>query len=146
MTYSVSCSDRFIHHRLLDAGLSQRAWGASLVPGLVALALTFASGRSAALILLALGLVEAAILRRLGFIQIERAGEVLEIRRKNLGRCAALHGVAEQLRHATSGVEVFDDVSIQPPRCVPRSCDTLPHDPSPVVSHSTLARASVVRG
>jgi hypothetical protein len=89
-----------IHHRLLDAGLSQRAaslvlWGASLVLGLAALALTFASGRSAALILLAVGLVAAAILRRIGLIQFERAGGVLEIRRKNLGRRAALHGVAE---------------------------------------------------
>jgi len=104
-----------IHHRLLDAGLSQRAaclalWGTSVLLGLVALALAFASSRETALVLVGLGLTAALVLRRLGYLQIERTAEVLVIRRKNLERRAALSEVAEQLKHAAAVGMVWESV------------------------------------
>jgi UDP-GlcNAc:undecaprenyl-phosphate GlcNAc-1-phosphate transferase len=85
-----------IHHRLLDAGpvaarRLPRTVGRSLLGGLVGLGLTFASGRDAALILVALGLASALALRRLSFTQIERTSEVLEVRCRNLLRRVVLH-------------------------------------------------------
>jgi len=109
-----------IHHRLLDAGLSHRAacralWGTSVALGLVALALASASGGRAALILAGLAIAAGVVLRKLGYFQIERTAEVLEARRRNLGRRAALQGIAEQLRRAADADEVYESLQATTP-------------------------------
>ena len=109
-----------IHHRLLDAGLSQRAaclalWGVSLGLGLIALVLAFASSRNAALILVVLGVASALVLRSLGYLQIEHSAGMLGLRRRNLARRAALSDAADQLEHAAEVGTVWASVKAMAP-------------------------------
>lgn len=94
-----------IHHRLVDLGLSHRQtvlvlYAASVVLGLVALGLTFASSSQAAWALLAVLGVAYLFLRRLGYMSLEKAQRVLEVRRRNAERRAALRRAGEALRAA----------------------------------------------
>ncbi len=136
-----------IHHRLLDAGLSQRAaclalWGVSMGLGLVALVLAFASSRDAALILVGLALVSALVLRWLGYLQIERTVEVLDIRRRNLARRDSIKVIATQLKSAAEVAAVYESVRAAAPALGAEcACLRLAGDPPGSVSASDdLAR------
>jgi len=109
-----------IHHRLLAMGLNQRQttfvlWGVSAALGVIAVALAYATPLQAAALLLLLGALMFFRLRRLGFLQFERAGEVLKVRRRNLERRAALHGVAEQIKRAAGVDDVFESLQAMVP-------------------------------
>ena len=104
-----------IHHRLLARGLSQRQtvlvlYAASAGLGLVALALTRSTGSQAALILLGLVLTTGLLLRRLGYLQVERTAEVLALRRRNLPVRSGVRGIAARLRDAAHLGHVWDSV------------------------------------
>jgi UDP-GlcNAc:undecaprenyl-phosphate GlcNAc-1-phosphate transferase len=96
-----------IHHRLLAAGLTHRQavlvlYGASILLGLAAIVLSFASSSEATLFLLALSGLAYLALRRLGYIDLAAAPGVLGHRKRNLEVRAALRRTAEQLRAARS--------------------------------------------
>jgi UDP-GlcNAc:undecaprenyl-phosphate/decaprenyl-phosphate GlcNAc-1-phosphate transferase len=100
-----------IHHRLLDLGLSHRRtvlviYAASIVLGLSALALTWASSSQAMWFLLALSAVAYLALRKLGFISLSKAQAVLADRRRNLEVRAAIRRVGEAL----AGAETLRDM------------------------------------
>jgi UDP-GlcNAc:undecaprenyl-phosphate GlcNAc-1-phosphate transferase len=94
-----------IHHRLLDLGLSHRAtvlviYGASVVLGLAALALTYASSAEAMYYLLALSGVAYLAMRRLGYIRLGAVRRVLDDRRRNLGIRREIRRIGDALRPA----------------------------------------------
>jgi UDP-GlcNAc:undecaprenyl-phosphate/decaprenyl-phosphate GlcNAc-1-phosphate transferase len=104
-----------IHHRLLARGLSHRRsvlvlYGASGVCGTVALLLVSASGPVAAVALAAFALSIGLLLRRLGYLRLERMPALRELRRRNLELRASVRGVAGFLEHASELGEVWDTV------------------------------------
>ena len=136
-----------IHHRLLDAGLTQRGaclalWGVSMGLGLVALVLAFASSHDAALILVGLGLASALVLRWLGYLQIERTNEVLDLCRRNLARRDSIKVIATQLRSAAEVTEVWESVrAVAPALGAECACLRMAGDPpGSASSNDDLAR------
>ena len=104
-----------IHHRLLAAGLTHRQavlvlYGASIVLGLFALVLAFASSADAALFLLCLSALGALALRRLGYLDLGAAGSVLTLRRRNLEMREAMRRAGEALRSATGPEALWEVV------------------------------------
>jgi UDP-GlcNAc:undecaprenyl-phosphate GlcNAc-1-phosphate transferase len=104
-----------IHHRLLELGLSHRQavlvlYGASVVLGLTALALTVSNSIQAAFILLGISAVVFVALRRLGYLDIARAQQALVDRRRNLDGRAHVRRAAEELRLARSAGEIWSAV------------------------------------
>jgi UDP-GlcNAc:undecaprenyl-phosphate GlcNAc-1-phosphate transferase len=94
-----------IHHRLIDLGLSHRQavlflYGASVVLGLVALALTYASSAQATWTIVALSGVAYLFLRRLGYVSLAKAQRLLGDRRRNTELRAAVRRLGERLRAA----------------------------------------------
>jgi UDP-GlcNAc:undecaprenyl-phosphate GlcNAc-1-phosphate transferase len=109
-----------IHHRLLDLGLSQRAavlvlWGASVLLGVTALAIAYASSAQAGAILGLLAVTGGLVLRRLGYLQVERVREVLEVRRRNLQRRATLSALAGRLHEALEVRDVWHTLELAAP-------------------------------
>jgi UDP-GlcNAc:undecaprenyl-phosphate GlcNAc-1-phosphate transferase len=101
-----------IHHRLLDLGLSQRQtvvilYGASIVLGLAALALTYATSSETTYFLLALSGMAYLALRRLGFISIDRAQHAFEDRKRNREVRGAIRRIGNALRAAQTTSEVW---------------------------------------
>jgi UDP-GlcNAc:undecaprenyl-phosphate GlcNAc-1-phosphate transferase len=106
-----------IHHRLLDRGLSHRAtvlvlYGVSVLLGLAAIGLSYASHSQALWFLLGLASVGYLGLRALGFIDLGKAEEVLEVRRRNLQVRAAMRRVTGALRSATCPTELFSGIRL----------------------------------
>jgi UDP-GlcNAc:undecaprenyl-phosphate GlcNAc-1-phosphate transferase len=104
-----------IHHRLLDRGLSQRAtvlvlYGTCVLLGASAFALAFATRGERAAILAALAAGVALGLRGRGYLPVEDAPSVLELRRRNLTRRSSMKDVAAQLRRAAEVGAVWDTV------------------------------------
>ncbi len=94
-----------IHHRLIDLGLSHRQavlvlYGVSVILGLVALGLTYASSSQATWALLGLSGVAYLMLRQLGYISLEKTQRVLRDRRRNAELRAAVRRLGECLRAA----------------------------------------------
>ncbi len=101
-----------IHHRLVDLGLSQRAavlvlYGASLLLGGAALALSYASSSQLTWSLLAISAVAFLALRKLGYVSLGKAQEILATRRYNLELRSAVRGIASRLRTASGVSEVW---------------------------------------
>ncbi len=101
-----------IHHRLLALGLSHRQtvlvlYGASIVLGGVALALSYASSSQATWFLLVLSGVAYLALRRLGYINLEKTQRLLQDRRRNLELRAAIRRISDSLRSARSVDEAW---------------------------------------
>lgn len=101
-----------IHHRLLARGFTHRSavlalYTASLVLGGVALLLASAQGPLALALLVGLGLGAGLLLRYLGYMRVERAGELLQQRRRNLELRRRIREVGEQLRRATCPEDVW---------------------------------------
>jgi UDP-GlcNAc:undecaprenyl-phosphate GlcNAc-1-phosphate transferase len=104
-----------IHHRLLGLGLTHRQavlaiYAASVVLGVAALAVAVSTEGQGALILAALAILVALLLRRLGYLRIERAREALDARRQNLARRVVMRTIAAQLSEAASAGEVWEAV------------------------------------
>lgn len=104
-----------IHHRLLDLGLSHRSavlvlYGASVVLGLAALGVAYATPSQALYFLLALAGTAYLVLRRLGYVQIENAPVILEQRRRNMAMLGTIRRVARDLRAAGSLEDVWPGV------------------------------------
>jgi UDP-GlcNAc:undecaprenyl-phosphate GlcNAc-1-phosphate transferase len=94
-----------IHHRLLAAGLSHRdavlvLYGASILLGVSALALSFSNQRQAGLVLLAVCGVSFLALRRLGFFTLAQMQRIKEARRKNLEVRQEIRRIGDALRSA----------------------------------------------
>ena len=94
-----------IHHRLLRLGLSHRQavlvlYGACLLLGGSAVAMSFASKFYVGGFLLALGAFAALSLWRLGFFDLAAMGRVLEERRRNAEMRGAVRRVGTALRTA----------------------------------------------
>ncbi len=101
-----------IHHRLIALGLSHRQtvlvlYGASIVLGGVALALSYASSSQATWFLLVLSGVAYLALRRLGYINLEKTQRLLQDRRRNLELRAAIRRISDSLRSARSVDEAW---------------------------------------
>ncbi len=101
-----------IHHRLLELGLSHRStvlvlYGASILLGVAALALTYASSSQGMYFLLALSGIAYLALRRLGYINLASAQRVLRDRKRNMELRAAIRRVGESLRAARSARDVW---------------------------------------
>src|SRR5574342_592918 len=101
-----------IPHRLVDLGLSQRAavlvlYGASLLLGGAALALSYASSSQLTWSLLAISAVAFLALRKLGYVSLGKAQEILATRRYNLELRSAVRGIASRLRTASGVSEVW---------------------------------------
>jgi UDP-GlcNAc:undecaprenyl-phosphate GlcNAc-1-phosphate transferase len=101
-----------IHHRLLGLGLSHRQtvlamYGASVVLGAAALALASSTRWLAWAIVGALALALGLLLRRLGYLQFERAREVLEQRRRNLELRDGMREAGQWLLSATKVDDVW---------------------------------------
>jgi UDP-GlcNAc:undecaprenyl-phosphate GlcNAc-1-phosphate transferase len=101
-----------IHHRLLALGLSHRQtvlvlYGASIVLGGVALALSYASSSQATWFLLVLSGVAYLALRRLGYIDLEKTQRLLQDRRRNIELRAAIRRISDSLRSARSVDEAW---------------------------------------
>lgn len=112
-----SADREHIHHRLLKLGYSHRR--AVLAMYLICaffaaagLAITFANGRQAAAILAAVGAVVFLVVRRLGFANFSKTGEVLATRRKNLAVRATVAEIGEALREAAQPATIWE--CIQP--------------------------------
>jgi UDP-GlcNAc:undecaprenyl-phosphate GlcNAc-1-phosphate transferase len=75
-------------------------YGVSVVLGVVALGLTYASSSQATWTLVALSGVAYLVLRRLGYVSLEKAQRVLGDRRRNLELRAAVRRLGERLRAA----------------------------------------------
>jgi UDP-GlcNAc:undecaprenyl-phosphate GlcNAc-1-phosphate transferase len=106
-----------IHHRLLELGLSHRGtvlvlYGVSVVLGIAAIGLTYATASQEIWFLLGLAGVSYLGLRRLGFIDLGKAEEVLEVRRRNLRVRAAMRRVGAVLRSATCPTELFSGITL----------------------------------
>jgi UDP-GlcNAc:undecaprenyl-phosphate GlcNAc-1-phosphate transferase len=106
-----------IHHRLLDRGLSHRAtvlvlYGVSVLLGFAAIGLSYASHSQALWFLLGLAAVSYLGLRALGFIDLGKAEEVREARRRNLQVRAAMRRVAGALRSATCPTDLFSGIRL----------------------------------
>ena len=101
-----------IHHRILAAGLSHRQtvlvlYGASILLGGVALALSFSTARQATYVLLALAAVGYLALRRLGFFSMAQVHRVLADRRKNLAVRRDMRRAGDELRVAVALEDVW---------------------------------------
>lgn len=104
-----------IHHRLLGMGLSQRQtvliiYAASVVLGGTALVLAFASSRTSAIALLVIGVGAFVALRKLGFLDLDKAQKVLSERRRNLELRAAARSAGQALARATTLEEAWEAV------------------------------------
>jgi UDP-GlcNAc:undecaprenyl-phosphate/decaprenyl-phosphate GlcNAc-1-phosphate transferase len=101
-----------IHHRLLDLGLGHRQtvlvlYGASIVLGLSAVALTYASSSQALYFLIALSGVAYVALRHLGYIKIGNPQQALADRKRNVARRAVIRRIGEGLRDADTVADVW---------------------------------------
>lgn len=106
-----------IHHRLLDSGLTHRQtvlilYAASLLLGGAALVLSFASSSQATWFLLSVAGMAYLALRKLGFINLEKAQQVFEDRKRNLDLRNAIRRVGSILRRAESAEDVWVSVRI----------------------------------
>jgi UDP-GlcNAc:undecaprenyl-phosphate GlcNAc-1-phosphate transferase len=104
-----------IHHRLLELGLSHRQtvlvlYGASVILGGVALALTWASTSQATWFLVALFGTAYLALRRLGYISLEKAQRVFQDRRRNGEIRAAIRRIGGTLGAASGTEEVWASI------------------------------------
>jgi UDP-GlcNAc:undecaprenyl-phosphate GlcNAc-1-phosphate transferase len=104
-----------IHHRLLELGLSHKQavlvlYGASVLLGLTALALTFSNSLQAAVLLVTVSVVVFVSLRRMGYLDLATAQQALSDRRRNLDGRATVRRAAEELRAARSAGEIWTTV------------------------------------
>lgn len=100
-----------IHHRLQELGLSHRAtvlvlYGASILLGFAALALSYASSSQTTWFLLALSGIAYLALRKLGYLSLEKAQRTLADRKQNLEMRAAVRRFGSELRSARTIEEV----------------------------------------
>ena len=107
-----SADREHIHHRLLRVGYTHRRavlamYGICAIFAAAGLAITFANGRQAALILCGIAVVVFVVIRRLGYADFERATEVFETRKKNLALRATVNDIAEALRSAAQPEAVW---------------------------------------
>jgi UDP-GlcNAc:undecaprenyl-phosphate GlcNAc-1-phosphate transferase len=101
-----------IHHRLQDLGLSQRKtvlvlYGASILLGGAALAVSHASSSQTTWFLLALSGIAYFALRKLGYLSFAKAQQILAERKQNLETRAAVRHVGSRLRSARGISEVW---------------------------------------
>jgi UDP-GlcNAc:undecaprenyl-phosphate/decaprenyl-phosphate GlcNAc-1-phosphate transferase len=101
-----------IHHRLQALGLSQRKavlvlYGASLLLGGAALAVSHASSSQTTWFLIALSVVGYLALRKLGYFSLTKAQQVLAERKQNLEMRAAVRHIGSRLRIASGISDVW---------------------------------------
>ena len=101
-----------IHHRLVDLGLSHRQavlvlYGASILLGGSALALSYASSSQTTVVLLAISAVGYLALRKLGYVSIAKAQQILADRKFNHELRSAVRRVGSSLRSAKDLPEVW---------------------------------------
>jgi UDP-GlcNAc:undecaprenyl-phosphate/decaprenyl-phosphate GlcNAc-1-phosphate transferase len=101
-----------IHHRLQDLGLSHRGavlvlYGASILLGGAALAVSYASSTQTTLFLIALSGIAYLALRKLGYLSLAKAQHLLAERKQNLEVRAAVRSVGTRLRSATGISEIW---------------------------------------
>ena len=101
-----------IHHRLLDLGLSHRQtvlvlYGVSILLGVSALVLTYASSSQSMWFLLGLSGIAYLALRKLGFMRFSTAQQVMGDRRKNLEMRAAIRHIGDAMRAAKRASDVW---------------------------------------
>jgi UDP-GlcNAc:undecaprenyl-phosphate GlcNAc-1-phosphate transferase len=104
-----------IHHRLLARGLSQRQavlvlYGFAALLGLVALVLAHVADGAALFVLGLLGVTGYVALRRIGFFDLRRLDELVDVRRRNLHLRGNLAATAERLRAANGPEAVWSTV------------------------------------
>ncbi len=102
-----------IHHRLLRLGLSQRQavlvlYGACVLLGGSAVAMSFASAQQAGWFLLTLAVFGALALWKLGFFDLAALGRVLEERKRNAEMRGRVRRVGTALRTARSERDIVE--------------------------------------
>jgi hypothetical protein len=76
---------------------------------------TTASGGLAGLVLAGLVFAAGLVLRHPGYLRVERAADLLEERRRNLGLRKGIRGIGNQLRQAAQVVDVWESVKAATP-------------------------------
>jgi UDP-GlcNAc:undecaprenyl-phosphate GlcNAc-1-phosphate transferase len=119
-----SADKEHIHHRMLSRlGVSHRQavlllYGLCCLFALTALGLSYANSAQSAMLLLAMSVVVAVLMRKLGYLSPERTFEVAEVRKRNqrlrtavrdlsawLGQCSSIEATWEVLRPLADAVE-----------------------------------------
>ena len=106
-----------IHHRLLDLGLSHRQtvavlYGASILLGGVALALSFANSAQATCCIVAVATAAFLALRRLGYFNLSRTPQLLEERRRNTEMRSAVRAIGAAARAARTPSDLWTAVQM----------------------------------
>ncbi|SEN12645.1 UDP-GlcNAc:undecaprenyl-phosphate GlcNAc-1-phosphate transferase [Stigmatella aurantiaca] len=107
-----SADKEHIHHRLMSRMvLSHRAsvlvlYGVCGLFTLTALGLNFANSAQSALLLVGMGIVIFVLMRKLGYLDLRRAGAVSQARRKN----QRLHSLVKTVTRATRRADSFQEL------------------------------------
>lgn len=111
-----SADKEHIHHRLMSRMvLSHRSavlvlYGLCALFTLTALGLNFANSAQSAMLLVGMGIVIFVLMRKLGYLDLHRAGTVGETRRKNIRLRTLVTELSRAVRKAQSLPEVWESV------------------------------------
>lgn len=109
-----SADKEHIHHRLMSRlFLSHRKavlllYGLCCLFGLTALGLAYANSAQTAMLLTGVGIVVFVLMRKLGYLSLEKAQAVTRVRRKNLELRAVVREIAQAIRSAGSLHGIWD--------------------------------------
>ncbi|MBS2027854.1 MAG: undecaprenyl/decaprenyl-phosphate alpha-N-acetylglucosaminyl 1-phosphate transferase [Deltaproteobacteria bacterium] len=110
-----SADKEHIHHKLMALGYTHRRavlgmYVICVFFTLASLGIMFANAPQAALILAVVGAVVFVLMRRLGYLDLQRVAEVGVTRRKNLAVRSAINSISEQLRNAANAEAIWASV------------------------------------
>ncbi len=111
-----SADKEHIHHRLMSrVGLSHRSavlvlYGLCCLFALTALGLSFANSAQTAMLLAGVGLVVVVLMRKLGYLSLDQASAVGELRRRNVELRSAVKDVIDRVRVAERLSDIWDAI------------------------------------
>src|SRR5919106_785645 len=115
-----SADREHIHHRILALGLSHRQavlvlYAVSVLLGVSAIVLGYATRVHAILIIAVLAILVAAVLWRLGYLQVRRGARLIQQRRRNIELHASVREIGERLGRASAYADVLEVVKSAAP-------------------------------
>jgi UDP-GlcNAc:undecaprenyl-phosphate GlcNAc-1-phosphate transferase len=111
-----SADKEHIHHRLMSRlVMSHRSavlalYGLCCLFALTALGLSYANSAQSAMLLLAVSIVVVVVMRKLGYLSLQRTAEVTETRKRNLQLRTVVREISEKLGRAESEQDVWEAV------------------------------------
>ncbi|MBN1203330.1 MAG: undecaprenyl/decaprenyl-phosphate alpha-N-acetylglucosaminyl 1-phosphate transferase [Myxococcaceae bacterium] len=111
-----SADKEHIHHRLMSRLVLSHRSAVLVLYGLcglftvTALGLNFANSAQSAMLLVGMGIVIFVLMRKLGYLDLRRAGSVGEVRRKNIRLRSLVKDLTRATRGARSLQELWDGV------------------------------------